>query len=761
MTRYTASHWGIYEVEEKAGAPVLKPYRKDTAPSSIGLHQLAPELSGARVQRPSVRKSYLDGGPGSRTDLRGREAFVEMGWDQALDLAAAAIDKTRKENGNRSIFGGSYGWASAGRFHHAQSQVHRFLNGIGGYVRHMDSYSLGAARVLMPHLVGEMEYLQSIHTSWDVMAEHTQLFIAFGGVPEKNAQVTAGGVADHRVPGGLRQMAKSGVRFVNVSPVEDNLKTGDAVDWVPIRPNTDTALMLAMAWVLETEGLLDRSFLARCTVGYETFRDYILGKHDNLPKSPKWAEGITRVPADKIASLARDAASHRTMLSIAWSLQRATHGEQPFWALVTLAAMLGQIGKPGGGFGVGYGPTNQMGSPHLRMSGPTFSQGTNAVKDFIPVARIADMLLNPGKTFTYDGAEYTYPDIKLIYWAGGNPYHHHQDLNRLRRAWAKPDTIIVNEQFWTATAKRADIVFPVTTTLERDDLGFATKEARLVAMAKVIPPAGEAKDDYDIFAGLAERLGTKDLFTEGHSSGDWLRRLYAQFATKADTIGISVPSFDDFWSAGLLDFSEHDKPVIMLKDFAEDPIANPLQTPSGRIEIGSATIDSFRLADCPGHATWIEPKEWLGGRSVTPAQLHLISDQPTRRLHSQLDPSPWSREGKVNGREPVYINTQDAAIRGITDGDVVELSNARGRCLAGAIVSDVIMPGVVRLSTGAWYDPDPDTDLELHGNPNALTLDVPSSGLSQGCSAHTCLVELRGPVNDLPDISAFDPPVFA
>jgi len=199
----------------------------------------------------------------------------------------------------------------------------------------------------------------------------------------------------------------------------------------------------------------------------------------------------------------------------------------------------------------------------------------------------------------------------------------------------------------------------------------------------------------------------------------------------------------------------------MLQEFVFDPVANPLKTPSGRIEITSSTIESFGLVDCPGHATWIEPKEWLGSRLNTQSQLHLISDQPARRLHSQLDPSLWSRSGKIKRREPVYINPQDAAARGITDGDIVQLSNARGSCLAGAIVSAAIMPGVVRLSTGAWYDPDPDTALERHGNPNALTLDIPSSGLSQGCAAHTCLVTIRGPVKDVSDVEAFQPPPFA
>ncbi|WP_158964482.1 molybdopterin-dependent oxidoreductase [Chachezhania sediminis] len=760
MTRYTASHWGLYEVEQDKDGPRLAPFRDDPDPSPIGLHQLDPSLDRSRVARPAVRRSFLEGGPGTRTDLRGSEDFVEVDWDTALDLAASAIRGVKDKHGNASIFAGSYGWSSAGRFHHAQSQIHRFYNSIGGYVRHMDSYSLGAGRVLLPHIVGTMDFVQANHTSWDVLEEHCELFIAFGGVPAKNAQVNSGMAARHLVPGGLRRMAEAGTRFVNVGPVSDNLDTGHAVDWIPIRPNTDTAMMLAMAWVLETEGLTDPAFLDSHCTGYPTFRRYLLGEADGQPKTPDWAEPITGVPADRIAALAREAAAKRTMINGSWSLQRATHGEQPFWMVITLAAMLGQIGTPGGGFGLGYGPANLMGSNNPRLPGPTLSQGQNAVPDFIPVARIADMLLNPGAAFTYNGMTRAYPDIRLVHWAGGNPYHHHQDLNRLREAWQKPETIIVNEQFWTATAKHADIVFPATTTMEREDIGYAAREANMVAMDRIRDPFAEARDDYDIFTALAQRLGAEETYTEGLTARGWLERMYEEFRAKVAMQDIDVPSFADFWDQGLIDFTPLARPVIMMEDFVRDPAAHPLTTPSGRIEITSAAIAGFALADCPGHPTWMEPREWLGQTARESGTMHLISDQPMRRLHSQLDPSPWSRDGKVNGREPVVMNPADAAARGIADGDIVEVWNGRGRCLAGAVLSDAVMEGVVRLSTGAWYDPDPETGRDRHGNPNTLTLDLPASGLSQGCAAQTCLVHLSGPVNDAPAIRAFDPPAF-
>lgn len=761
----TAAHWGVYAVQRQAGqATGLGPLPQDPDPSPIGLAMWDAYRSPLRIQRPAVRRSWLEHGPGARPELRGSEPFVEVSWAQALDLVAAELGRVRERHGNGAIFGGSYGWSSAGRFHHAQSQVHRFLNTFGGYVRSVDSYSLGAARVLMPHIVAPMDELMGGHHSWDVLEAHTRLLVAFGGIPAKNAQVSAGGAAEHRVRPGLARLAAAGCRLVNISPVRDNFDapTG-SVEWIPIRPNTDTAALLALACELVRAGQHDLEFLQRYCVGFDEWAAYLLGHRDGVVKDADWAAPITGIPAERLRQLARDLAGTRSFVNVAWSLQRADHGEQPFWATVGLAAVLGQIGLPGGGFGVGYGPTNQIGSPHARFAGPTLPQGRNAVQAFIPVARLADMLLHPGAAFDYNGERHTYPDIALIYWAGGNPFHHHQDLNRLARAWRKPDTVVVHEQVWNAHARMADIVLPATSTLERDDIGFSSGEPLMVAMKALQPPPGEARDDYAIFAALAQRLGCEAAFTEGRSTGDWLRHLYAGASERASAAGISLPAFDDFWQAGAFRLPAAAKPVVMLEGFRADPQAHALRTPSGRIELHAQRIASFGYDDCPGHPVWRAPREWLGAAQAATFPLHLISDQPHTKLHSQLDFSSYSRASKVAGREPVLIHPDDAARRGITSGDVVRLFNDRGACLAGAVVSDATMPGVVRLSTGAWWDPvavGAPGDLDRHGNPNVLTRDAGASRLSQGCAAQSCLVELARHEGEAPAMRAFDPPVF-
>jgi len=768
---YTAAHWGVYEVDTpdaqgrvgEAPGPRLRPFSRDPDPSAIGLDQLDSSVTRLRIRRPAVRRSWLERGPGTNNEDRGNEPFVEVDWATATQLVAQELARVVGQHGNSAIFGGSYGWSSAGRFHHAVGQLHRFLNLLGGYVRSVDSYSLGAGRALMPHIVTDMDDSNASHTSFSVLAEHTELFVTFGGVPLKNTQVSSSGAGDHRVRGALREMAQRGVRFVNISPVRDNLETGGPVEWIPIRPNTDTAVMLGLAYAIAHDARFDRSFVDRYTVGYERFEAYLFGQSDGIPKSPAWAAEISGVPAARIEKLAGDVLASRTMLNIAWALQRAAHGEQPFWMLVTLAAMVGQIGLPGGGYGLGYGAMNVMGSAHRRIPGPVFPQGANQVKDFIPVARIADLLLSPGAPFSYQGVTRHYPDIRLVYWAGGNPFHHHQDLARLDRAWRKPETIVVHEQYWTPAAKRADIVLPATTSLERDDIGFATREGFYIAMKRALPPHAEARDDHAILAEIAGHLGLKAAFTEELTVSQWLVRLYDENAARVRALGIELPAFDQFWEQGLVDLSTHDQPHIMHEDFRRDPETHRLRTPSGKIEIYSEKIAAFALSDCPGHPVWLEPFEWLGHPSAAQYPLHLLSDQPERRLHSQLDHSPYSRAGKVAGREPIYINTLDAKARSIASGDLVLVRNERGRSLAGAIVTDDMMPGVVRLATGSWYDRSHaerthDDAFDNNANPNSLTLDRGASSFSQGCSAQTCLVEVERFAGVVPPVSVYEPP---
>ena len=754
----TFSHWGAYDIEvEGETITAVHDYHDDPDPSPIGQSFRDAIHHRSRIARPAVRKGWLERGPENHGGGRGAEPFVEVSWDEALDLAAGELDRVAKRHGNAAIFGGSYGWSSAGRFHHAVGQLHRFLNQIGGYTYAVNSYSTAAAQVIVPHVFGG-KYLDMLDTltAWPVIAEHSELIVMFGGLPLKNGQVNAGGVGRHVTRDWQKRCRENGVAFVNVSPLADDAADFLEAEWLAVRPNTDTALMLGLAHTLFAEGLHDAEFLASHCVGFEKFLPYLMGGVDGAPKNADWASAICDIPADAIRALARRMAAHRTMITLAWSLQRGDHGEQPYWMAAVLAAMLGQIGLPGGGVGFGYGAEAVIGNPVRRVSGLTLPQGVNPVDKFIPVARIADMLMNPGAPFDYNGQRLTYPDIRLVYWCGGNPFHHHQDINRLVEAWQRPETVIVNEPWWSPIARHADIVFPATTTLERDDIGRASNDSHIFAMQRAVSPVGEARDDYDVFTGLAERLGVAKQFTEDRDAAAWLRHLYDVFRQQVAQQAIEMPDFETFWETGEFVLPVEDNERVIYADFRRDPAGHPLATPSGRIEIFSEEIDGFGYDDCPGHPAWLEPAEWLGNAGAYP--IHLVSNQPTTRLHSQLDCGETSVANKVAGREPVMIHPDDAGPRGIADGDIVRLYNDRGACLAGARVSAAVRPGVVVLPTGAWYDPEAPGGLDRHGNPNVLTLDKGTSRLAQGPSAHTTLIEIEKAADDAPDVRAFDPP---
>lgn len=767
----TSTHWGNYLIEKEAGRlKSVRPVAQDTDPSPIGQSLLDTRDPNTRIARPAIRQGYLRNGINSDGAARGIEPFVEVPWDEALDIAAQALKQVVDTHGNQAIFGGSYGWSSAGRFHHAQSQLHRFLNHAGGYTYSVQSYSTGTAQVILPHVLGvpALQLMREAPTLEDVTA-NAKLVVSFGGISMKNMQINQGGIGNHSARDQLMAMRKGGVDVVCISPVRDDVADFLDADWWPVRPNADVALMLGLAHTLHTENLHDTAFLKSHCVGYEAFAAYLTGQSDGVAKDPRWAAELCDIDAERIRQLARRMAAEPCLLSISWSLQRTEHGDQPYWMITVLAAMLGNLGLPGQGVGFGYGCLHNFGfaGRHvLPFKVAAFEQGTNPVKEFIPVARIADMLLQPGQPFTFNGQTLNYPDIKLVYWAGGNPYHHHQDLNRLRQAWSKPQTIIVNEPYWTASARYADIVFPTTTSLEREDFACGTSDLAISPMHQVLDPYADSRDDYGVFSDLAERLGIRDTFTENLTPRQWVEKMWADTAARAQVHGLTLPEFESFWQSGVYCQAPESLPakLFTLEAFRSDPQANPLATPSGKVEIESELLGSFGLQDCKNHPVWNPKQEFLGSERSAQYPLALNSNQPVTRLHSQLDFGVTSRLAKRQGRELLSINPADAQARGIAHEDIVRVFNDRGATLASACLTERVRPSVVILPTGAWYDPqDPNEplSLEVHGNPNVLTRDLGTSTLSQGTSAHSCLVQVERFEQPLPPVKVFTQPVFS
>jgi biotin/methionine sulfoxide reductase len=766
----TSTHWGPgIPVVENGVLKSVDAHPDDPDPSPIN-DNIASSLYGkARVTRPAVRKSYLENGPttsGNDTNKqsykRGEEPFVEVSWDKALELIADELNRVRDNFGNEAIYGGSYGWASAGRFHHAQSQLNRFLNTCGGFVRSEGNYSYNAALVLMPHIVGNFRDHVKQATRWSTVEAEGQLVVMFGGIPLRNAQVAGGGIAKHRLRDQLVACAEKGIEFINISPLRTDAIDEVNAEWIAPRPNSDTAIMMGLAHTLLSENLHDSAFLERYSVGFDKVSSYLLGEQDGVAKDAAWAELQSGVSSVRIKTLARQMAKQRTLICMAVGLQRAEYGEQPLWMTVTLAAMLGQIGLPGGGYGIGYGADASIGTVDRPIKWPSFPMGNNPISNYIPVANVTEMLLKPKQTYAYNGEVKTYPDIKMVWWAGGNPFHHHQDLNLLREAFQQPETIIVNEINWTATARHADIVLPVASMMERNDIGAGTQDRAIIPMPRAIEAIGEAREEFAIYSELEKRLGLGEAFSEGRTSDEWLAHMWDELTETAKQHGHSLPDFEGFLEGGIISFPDPDPEAVFLSNFRADPDSNPLPTPSGKIELYSAVIDGFNYEDCPGQATWIPPREWLGAESVTSSNFHLISGQPKTRLHSQFDNGEYSKSHKRHGREPVLINPVDAARLDIEDGEVVCLHNERGQCLAAATVTDDVMQQVLFLWTGAWFDPDfsHPQHRDKHGNPNVLTHDFRTSSLAQGPASHSTLVQISKVNSELPTVTAFRPPEF-
>ncbi|MBF0783971.1 trimethylamine-N-oxide reductase TorA [Muribacter muris] len=778
-TVVTAAHWGpigvvVQEGKAVKSGPAIEPV------ISNELQTVVPDqlYSETRVKYPMVRKGFLANLDKSDTTMRGRDEWVRVSWEQALDLVHSQLKRIRDEYGANAIFAGSYGWYSSGALHAARTLLHRYMNITGGFVGNKGDYSTGAAQVIMPHVLGTIEVYEQ-QTSWESLLEHSDIIVLWSANPLTTMRI-AWTSTDQKGIEYFKKYQAKGKRIICIDPQRSETCQMLGAEWIPVNTATDVALMLGIAHTLVSESKHDKPFLKKYTVGYDKFENYLLGRDDGQPKTAEWAAKICGVPANQIKQLAQDFSSKRTMLMGGWGMQRQSHGEQTHWMLVTLASMLGQIGLPGGGFGFSYHYSNGgvpsatggiLGSitanPATEAGAKTWLDDTS--KSAFPVARIADVLLHPGKTIDYNGSKLTYPNIKAVYWAGGNPFVHHQDTNLLVKAFQRPEVVIVNEVNWTPTARMADIVLPVTTSYERNDLTMSGDYSmmNIYPMKQVVPPQFEAKNDYDIFAELAKRAGVEAQFTENKSEMDWLEEFYKVAFTSARNNRVAMPRFEKFWAENkplTFEAGEAAKNWVRYGEFREDPLLNPLGTPSGKIEIYSEVIAKMDYDDCKGHPSWLEPEEFVGNVTEN-YPLALVTPHPYYRLHSQLAHTSLRQKYAVNDREPVMIHPADAVSRNIKDGDIVRIYSKRGQVLAGAVVTDNIIRGTVCLHEGAWYDPldlgESEQPLCKNGCPNVLTRDEGTSKLAQGNSPNTCIVQIEKFTGIAPEVTVFKQPKHA
>ncbi len=772
------SHWGAFRAKVENGIWVnTVPFEQDLHPSDMIKAVREVVYNPSRVKYPMVRLDWLKKGYKSNTSDRGNNRFVRVPWSQALDFFHHELDRVQNTYGSSALYAGHTGWQSCGKFNPAGTMMMRAISLHGSYLAKLGDYSTGAAQVILPHVAGAMEVYEQ-QTSWPIVLKNTKNIIIWGNDPIKNLQV-GWLVPDHSVYGYYKELAekvKAGeINVIHVDPVKTETMKYVGGKQIAVNPQTDVPLMLAIAHTLYSENLHDKKFLADYTTGFDKFLPYLLGQTDGIAKTPEWAEEICGVNANDIRQLALTMASGRTQIMGGWCLQRMQHGEQYAWMLVVVAAMLGQIGLPGGGFGFGwhYNDAGTITSAGPLMSGfnsvtnaePVYKPNYKGYSTYIPVSRFIDCIENPETTINFNGHTIKFPHMKMAIFCGNNPWHHHQDRNRMIKAWRKLETVVVVDHQWTASCRFADIVLPATTTYERNDIESYGNHSNkgIIAMKQIVEPMFEAKDDFDIFRDLCRRYGREDAFTGGKTKMEWIEEIYNGARLQGRGIGVRMPNFIKFWNEEeFISFPEGSE-WVRHEAFRKEPDLEPLGTATGLIEIYCKTIADMNYDDCQGHPMWFEKAERShGGPKSKQFPLHLQSCHPNKRLHSQLCSSDEYRATyTVQGREPCYISSADALARGIKSGDVVRVFNDRGQILAGAVITDDYKTGVCRVAEGAWYSPlngGEEGSLCTYGDPNVLTMDLATSQLAQSNSAHTALVEIEKFTGVLPEVTGFKGP---
>jgi trimethylamine-N-oxide reductase (cytochrome c) len=777
--KVSGSHWGAFRARIYAGkVQEIKHFEVDKNPTDMlkGIKGIL--YSPSRIRYPMVRYDWYLKRQKSDTTLRGNNRFIRVTWDEALDLFHQELERIQTQYGPWALHAGQTGWRQTGQVHSCGNHMDRAIAMHGHSVKKVGDYSTGAGQTIMPYVLGSTEvYAQG--TSWSLILENSKTIILWSNDPVKNLQV-GWNCETHEAFAYLEQLkekvANKEIKVISIDPVRTKTQNYLGCDQLYVHPQTDVPLMLAIAHTLYKEKLYDEKFIEIYALGFDEFIPYVLGAGDDkVEKTPEWAEKICGVSADDIRGLARLMAKDRTQMLFGWAIQRQQHGEQPYWLGAVIATMLGQIGLPGGGIGYAH-HYSSVGVPSTGAAAPgAYPRNPEREEDrihknddfkgyssTIPVARWVDALLEPGKKINANGATITLPDLKMMVFSGCNPWHHHQDRNRMKKAFHALQTVVSIDFTWTATCRFSDIVLPACTQWERNDLDlYGSYSSRgIIAMHKLVDPLFQSKTDFEIFTLLAKKFGQGKAYTLGRSEMDWVRKIYDDCA-EANKSKFDMPDFDTFWKEGWVDFGQG-KPWTRHADFREDPEINALGTPSGFIEIFSRKIDRFGYDDCQGHPKWFEKIERShGGPGSDKYPVWLQSCHPDQRLHSQMcDSEEYRATYTVQGREPIYMNAGDAKARGISDGDLVRVFNDRGQLLAGALISDDYPPGIARIHEGAWYGPVDETigSLDTYGDPNTLTMDVGTSQLAQATAANTCLVEFERFTGKAPEVMSFGGP---
>jgi anaerobic dimethyl sulfoxide reductase subunit A len=647
---------------------------------NLPLEQYAPD----RILKPLVRVGE-----------RGSGHFREASWDEALNITAGKLGEIRSKYGASAVLN----WGSAGvtgALHGTGALLNRFLNLFGGCTALVGNYSNGAASFILPYVLGS-EWTASGNDA--ATLQYSEMIILWGA----NVLETRLG---SEVPQRLVEAKKRGAQIVVMDPRRSATVKKTSTCWIPCRPGSDAALMLAVLNVLISENLIDRSFIASHSIGFGQLERYVLGKDGHEAHTPQWAADICGVAASEITRFARAyAAAKPAMLLPGYSIQRVYAGEETYRLAVALQIATGNFGKRGGSTG---SLNNRLPNPRVG----TLPVPTVPDQPVIPVLRWPDAILQ--------GRSGGYPtDIHAVYVLGSNCLNQGSDIRKNIAAFKQLDFAVSHEIFMTPTARYCDVVFPAASSLEKEDIGIPWLGNYLLYKPQVLSPIGQARCDYDILCDLADRLGFLPEFSKGRSTAEWVKHF----------IDLSeIPDAEEFRRTGI--YLAPDQERVGLADFAADPQRYPLSTPSGKVEIAS---EKYRRAmGFPAIPTWQRPPE------DPRFPLRLITPKSPHRTHSQGSNIPAIR---VKAAHALMMHPQDARQRSICNGDSVRLTNAQGIVRLSVQFSNDLIPGVVCLPEGVWVELD-DAGLDTAGAANMLTATVGTQPAT-ACIMHGVAVEVE------------------
>ncbi len=770
-----------YEPEEfdpwqmNARGKVFRPTMKEPI-SPFGLSYKKRIYSPNRIKYPLQRVDWNPNGE-RNTQNRGISKFKRISWAEAIDKIASEIKRIQEKYGTSAILlkMGNHGETKCVHGTHGvpprlfkEGYTAQFLNPDsweGWYwgAEHVWGMDCAWTNTLS---VGMMAPQTNVIKD---ISENSEMVIFIGCDPETTPMAFSG-QASSRLCYWWKEL---GIKQVYVCP---DLNYGAAVHadkWIPILPNTDTALLLAIAYTWITEGTYDKDYLATHTFGFDKFVDYVMGKKDGLPKTPRWASNQCGVKSITIKALAREWASKTTstMHNAGGSYIRGPYSHEPARLEVFLLAMQG-LGRPGvhqASMVTGGGAPRGVVIPSVRAAFRGDAEGKP--KQYIYKTLLHEAILNPPVSWyssNFTGPvqdqfnKYHYPvegasEIHMIWnddgcftacWNAGNKM-----IEAFRST--KIEFILTQHPWLEDDCLYADIILPVNTKFEEEDIstGYSENFDLIFPEGKCIEPIGESKSDYEIVGEIARKLGMYNEFTEGKTIEEWIK-----FGFEKSGVA-SMVSWEEFNKNGYYvvpTARDWEKAPAGMIEFYKNPGEHPLHTKSGKIEFyGQWLAEHFPDdEERPPVPHWIPEgvthQESRQSKRAGTYPLLLVSNHPRWRTHAEHDDVTWLREiktCKVKGAdgymyEPVWINHVDAEARGIENGDIVKMYNERGIVLGGAYVTERIIPGAVSQDHGARHDPIT-IGLDRGGSNNLISPANTTSKNACGLATSGYLVEVE------------------